>query len=48
VPRSDGSRGDEYVTLKIVLPARPDAALEKFISQWQPASTGNPRQTTEA
>jgi DnaJ-class molecular chaperone len=34
VPRSDGTRGDEYVTLKVVLPNRPDDELENFIRQW--------------
>jgi DnaJ-class molecular chaperone len=48
VPRGGGSRGDEYVTLKVMLPAKPDAELEKFIAQWQPAVSDNPRQTMEA
>jgi DnaJ-class molecular chaperone len=48
VPRSDGSRGDEYVTLKVILPSKPDAELEKLIAQWRPAATDNPRQTMEA
>jgi len=47
VPRSDGSRGDEYVTLKVMLPAKPDPELEKFIAQWRPAASDNPRQTME-
>ena len=38
VPRADGSRGDEYVTLKVVLPEKPDPELEKFVAQWRPAS----------
>src|ERR1700688_4364854 len=36
VPRPDGSRGDEYVTLKVMLPQKPDPELEKFIAQWRP------------
>ena len=48
VPRSDGSRGDEYVTLKVMLPSKPDAELEKLIAQWRVAPTDNPRQTMEA
>jgi DnaJ-class molecular chaperone len=37
VPRPDGSKGDEYVTLKIMLPKKPDPELERFIARWQPA-----------
>jgi DnaJ-class molecular chaperone len=44
VPRSDGSRGDEYVTLKVMLPEKPDPELEKFVAQWRPAAARNPRQ----
>jgi DnaJ-class molecular chaperone len=44
VPRSDGSRGHEYVTLKLMLPQKPDPALEQFVAQWQPAAD-SPRQT---
>ncbi len=32
--RPDGGRGDEYVTLKLVLPEKPDADLEAFVSNW--------------
>ena len=46
VARADGSHGDEYVTLSIMLPQDPDPSLEQFAEQWQPASA--PRQTTEA
>jgi DnaJ-class molecular chaperone len=48
VPRSGGNRGDEYVTLKVMLPAKPDPELEKFMAQWRPAVSDNPRQTMEA
>jgi len=44
VPRSGGNRGDEYVTLKVMLPAKPDPELEKFIAQWRPAESESPRQ----
>ncbi|MBV9705631.1 MAG: DnaJ domain-containing protein [Methylobacteriaceae bacterium] len=37
VSRSGGGHGNEYVTLKVVLPEEPDAELEKFVAQWQPA-----------
>ena len=32
VARLDGSRGDEFVTLKVMLPEKPDPELEKFIA----------------
>jgi DnaJ-class molecular chaperone len=44
VPRSDGSKGDEYITLKLVLPQKPDQKLEKFVAQWEPAAD-SPRQS---
>jgi len=47
VAGSDGSRGDEYITLKVVLPEKPDPALEDFVAQWQPDSDGS-RQNMEA
>ena len=34
VKRADGSRGDQFITLKIMLPERPDPELEKFIASW--------------
>jgi DnaJ-class molecular chaperone len=39
VPRSDGTRGDEYVTLKVRLPDKPDPELERLIAQWRAAKT---------
>jgi len=48
VPRSDGSRGDEYVTLKVMLPDKPDPELEKFVAQWRAAKGHNPRRKVEA
>jgi DnaJ-class molecular chaperone len=44
VPRLDGSKGDEYVSLKIMLPKKPDPELERFVAQWQPAEQ-SPRQS---
>jgi DnaJ-class molecular chaperone len=44
VPRPDGSKGDQYVTLRLVLPQKPDPQLEKFVAQWQPAED-SPRQS---
>ena len=46
VARADGSKGDEYVTLKLVLPQRPDRELERFLAQWQPAED-SPRQSMD-
>jgi DnaJ-class molecular chaperone len=45
VPRAGGGRGDELVTLKIMLPEKPDAELEKFVAQWRGAYS--PRQAME-
>jgi DnaJ-class molecular chaperone len=46
VLRMDGSRGDEFVTLKVMLPEKPDPELEKFVAQWRGAYS--PRQAMEA
>ena len=48
VPRANGSRGDEYVTLKVVLPDEPDPELERLVPEWQPGKAYNPRQAMEA
>jgi DnaJ-class molecular chaperone len=37
VKRASGVAGDEFVTLKIILPEKPDPALEKLVTEWQPA-----------
>jgi len=34
IPRAGGSRGDQYVKLKVVLPERPDSELSDFIERW--------------
>jgi DnaJ-class molecular chaperone len=44
VSRPDGSKGDQYVTLRLMLPQKPDPELENFVAQWQPAADG-PRQS---
>jgi DnaJ-class molecular chaperone len=45
VPRVDGSAGDEFVTLKVMLPEKPDPELEKFVAHWR--GSYSPRQATE-
>lgn len=32
--KTKGARGDQYVTLKVVLPKKPDQALTNFIAEW--------------
>ncbi|MBB2754594.1 UNVERIFIED_ORG: DnaJ-class molecular chaperone [Rhizobium aethiopicum] len=44
VPGRDGRRGDEYLTLRVMLPNTPDAELEAFVSQWPAGRSHNPRQ----
>lgn len=46
VPRIDGSKGDEFVTVEVMLPEKPDPELEKFVAQWRGAYS--PRQGMEA
>lgn len=41
--REGGRRGDQYVTLKIMLPERQDDALRDFVSRWHPAGAYDPR-----
>jgi DnaJ-class molecular chaperone len=43
VKRADGTAGDEYVTLRVVLPAVPDPALEEFVAGWQAGAAHDPR-----
>jgi DnaJ-class molecular chaperone len=47
VARRDGSRGDEYVTLKIVLPEPLDAEIEEFARRWQAGQSHDPRRGLE-
>jgi DnaJ-class molecular chaperone len=47
-PRSDGGHGDEYVTLKVVLPETTDPELEAFVERWQAGKDQNPRRHLEA
>jgi DnaJ-class molecular chaperone len=48
VPRPDGTRGDELVTLKVMLPELPDPELEKFVAQWRQATADGPPRATGA
>jgi len=34
MPKREGERGDQYIRLRIVLPEKPNAALEKAIEAW--------------
>ncbi|MCI0431286.1 MAG: DnaJ domain-containing protein [Rhodospirillales bacterium] len=43
IDRKTGERGDQYVTLKVVLPERPDAELKQFLERWAAARGYNPR-----
>lgn len=43
VLRPNGTRGDEYIKLKIVLPDKPDPELERFVQGWAAGKTHNPR-----
>ncbi|MBU2091245.1 MAG: J domain-containing protein [Alphaproteobacteria bacterium] len=38
-----GIEGDQFVTLRIVLPDPPDRELTDFLARWQPKNTYNPR-----
>jgi DnaJ-class molecular chaperone len=44
VPRSDGTKGDQYVKLTLMLPEKPDPKLEAFVAGWQPVEY-SPRQS---
>jgi predicted membrane protein len=43
-PRRDGGHGDQFVTLKVVLPKAPDPELEAFVSNWAKGKAFNPRE----
>ncbi len=47
VPRPDGSRGDLYVELQVMLPEN-DPELESFVRAWSAGHADNPRRAMEA
>jgi DnaJ-class molecular chaperone len=47
-PRRGGAHGDEYVTLRVMLPDKPDPELEKLITQWRAAQTTGAQRSNEA
>ena len=47
VPCGNAGAGNVYVTLKIVLPDRPDEELAGFMKRWTSGTTQNPRQGME-
>ncbi|MBX4910064.1 MULTISPECIES: J domain-containing protein [Rhizobium] len=47
-PKRGGGHGDVYVTLKIVLPDRPDERLTSLVEEWAAAHPYDPRKNMEA
>lgn len=47
VKKRDGSRGDAFVTLRLVLPDKPDAELEAFAERWAAGKDQKPREGME-
>jgi DnaJ-class molecular chaperone len=43
IPDSSGKRGDQYVKLKVVLPERIDAELERLVGDWAAKHPYDPR-----
>jgi DnaJ-class molecular chaperone len=41
--RGVAGKGDQLIKLKIVLPTKPDSALEEFLSNWNPDASYDPR-----
>jgi DnaJ-class molecular chaperone len=48
VPRREGARGDEYVTLKVMLPDTRDPALEELVAQWRSKGAASSQASVEA
>jgi DnaJ-class molecular chaperone len=47
-PRPDKTHGDEYVTLKVMLPKKPEPELERLVAQWRSARNDAPGAKMEA
>src|SRR5438128_2747487 len=47
VARKGQTRGDENVTIKIVLPDQPDAEIEDFAKRWKAGQSHDPRRKLE-
>jgi DnaJ-class molecular chaperone len=47
VKRADGSAGDAYAMLRVMLPPAPDAALEAFVEGWSAGRDHDPRAARE-
>jgi DnaJ-class molecular chaperone len=45
--KKSGQRGDQYVKLKIVLPAEPDEKLKAFLEGWEAGRSQDPRKEME-
>jgi DnaJ-class molecular chaperone len=48
VARRDGTRGDEYLRIEVMLPPKPDPDLERFVKDWPGGKAYNPRKTMGA
>jgi len=47
VVRPDGSRGDQYVNINVVLPDKIDPELEAFVTNWAAGKAEDPRSGME-
>jgi len=47
VKRRDGA-GDEFVRLKVMMPAKPDPELDAFLANWKPGSGYDPRKEMQS
>ena len=47
VVRPNGSRGDQYVNLKVVLPEKIDPELQAFVTNWAAGKAEDPRSGME-
>jgi DnaJ-class molecular chaperone len=47
VAKAQGGHGDQYVTLQVKLPDKPDPELEEFIARWSKDKAHDPRRGME-